>query len=291
MTVRLAAAGWEAELRPEIGGALSALRLDGIDVLRPMAHGAVDPLQSSCFPLVPYCNRIKAGAFAWQGEAVQLPRNFPPETSSLHGMGWQVPWQVVHADAFRCTLAHQHAGLGPRPWKSAPDTWPWAYVAQQRVRLGPQGLKVTLDLTNLSNGPMPAGLGLHPYFRRSDETAVRFSSRGMVRVDESLIPAGDFVPAATFADWAAGTPLPDVLVDHCFVDWGGKVEIVDAAGTIAMRATGAPDLHVYAPADGSALCFEPVSHTPDALNQAPAAMITLPPGCTASLTMEISASA
>ena len=290
MTVHLAAGGWEAELRPEIGGALAALRLGGVDVLRAMPLGALDPLEAACFPLVPYCNRIAEGAFAWQGNTVRMPHNFAPETNSLHGLGWQQSWDVAHADTFRCTLVHDHAGIGPQPWTRAIETWPWAYGAQQRFRLGPRGLKITLDLTNRSAVPMPAGLGLHPYFRRAADTKVRFHSKGMVRVDARQIPFGDPAEPDTLADFARGDRLPRTLVDHTFTDWDGTVEIADATGTITMRAAGAPALHVYAPTDGSALCFEPVTHTPDALNQAPVAMIVLPPGCTASLTMEITAS-
>lgn len=291
MTVRLTAGGWEAELRPDIGGSLSALRRDGVDVLRPLPAGSKTVLESSCFPLVPYCNRIAGGHFDWAGDEVRMPRNFPPEENSLHGLGWQAAWEVVRSDSLRCTLVHEHSGLGPRPWKGDLTDWPWAYRAEQRVRLGMRGCKITLDLTNLSNVPMPAGLGLHPYFRRLPETQVRFASKGMVPVDEHLIPTADFVESDTFAEWGEGTALPGGLVDHCFVRWGGQVAISDALGTITMTARGVPDLHVYSPADGSALCFEPVTHIPDALNQAPGDMIVLPPRCTASIAMEISASA
>jgi aldose 1-epimerase len=83
--------------------------------------------------------------------------------------------------------------------------------------------------------------------------------------------------------------LPGETVDHCFAGWGGEAVIEDERGTIAISATGAPHLHVYAPADGSALCCEPVSHTPDALNRAPEEMAILPPGCSTSLTMRLSA--
>jgi aldose 1-epimerase len=283
MTVQLAAAEWQAEVRPEIGGVLSALRYKGVNVLRPMPAGAADPLQSSCFPLVPYCNRIAEGTFHWGEQTIAMRGNFPPEPHSLHGLGWQVPWDVVRADSFRCTLVHHHSGAEPG--------WPWAYRAEQRVRLGAQGLKIMLDLTNFSDTPMPAGLGFHPYFRRTADSQVRFASEGMVAVDTGLIPTGELLPAKALADFSAGTVLPPVLVDHCFVQWAGRVQIADALGTISMSARGTPNLHVYSPADGSALCCEPVSHTPDAPNQTAADMIVLPPGCTASVEMEISATA
>ena len=281
MTVRLSGGGWEAELNLAAGGSIAALRKDGQDVLRPMPEGSLDPLAASCFPLVPYCNRIRGGRFEWRGADVRLPLNFPPENNSLHGFGWQSEWTLVRHSGFKCALMHSYDGEGG---------WPWAYDAEQRIRLGEKGCRITLDVTNRSANAMPLGLGLHPYFRRRPETRVCFSAGAMVEIDERMIPTGKSLAADHLAKWREGAPLPDVLVDHCFTQWDHAVRIEDDLGTIDMRARGARHLHVYAPPSGEALCFEPVTHTPDALNQQPDEMIVLPPACTASIDMEIDAS-
>jgi aldose 1-epimerase len=280
---------WEAGLLPEQGGRLTSLTFRGVEVLRSMEEGAADPLDSACFPLVPYCNRISDGTFAWLRDEVQLPRNFAPETASIHGLGWQGSWNVVSSRDFKCAMEQRFDGLGPRPWKGAIDNWPWAYHAEQRVRLGEKGCAITLNLTNLSNVPMPAGLGFHPYFRRRPETRVTFNSNGIWLVDEAQIPTGEIALSDHFADFAQGAALPAQTIDHCYMLWNGTARIEDDLGSIALTARGAPFLHVYAPEDGSALCLEPVSHMPDALNQSPGDMTSLPPGCSASLQMWISA--
>jgi aldose 1-epimerase len=118
--ISLAAGDWTAELRPEIGGVLSALRHRGIDILRPMPREANSPLQSACFPLVPYCNRIRDGRFTFAGRNVMLPANFPPEPHSLHGFGWQQAWTLESRAETKCVLLHEYDGAGP---------WPWAYRA------------------------------------------------------------------------------------------------------------------------------------------------------------------
>ena len=281
MSLHLAAHGWQAELRPDAGAAFASLTHDGVEVLRALPDGIDDPLASGCFPLVPYCNRIADARFAWDGRTVQLPRNFPPEDNSLHGFGWQTAWAVEQENESSCALVHEYTGG---------EGWPWPYRARQKVRLGADGLKLWLDITNLGDSPMPTGLGLHPYFRRRPETKVRFAARGMIEIDERLIPTGETLPADLFANWGGETSLPEGLVDHCFTGWGGTVSVTDDLGTITMTASGAPYLHVYSPADGSALCFEPVSHRPDALNQSPDGMTLLPPGCTASMEMTVGVS-
>lgn len=281
MTIALKAGNWEAEVRPEIGGALASLRRRGVDVLRPMPPQATDPLLSACFPLVPYCNRIRDGCFAFGGREVALPANFPPEPHSLHGLSWQREWTVESAVESKCVLVDDYDGTGG---------WPWAYRAQQRVRLGLKGCAITLVVINRSDMPMPAGLGLHPYFRRRPETELHFHADHVLLTGADPLPTGITAPAEHFADWASGSRLPSETVDHCFAGWQGSATVRDDLGTIAVSADGAPHLHLYAPADGSALCLEPVTHTPDALNRAPEEMIVLPPGCAASLTLRISAS-
>ena len=240
-----------------------------------------DPLESACFPLAPYCNRIREGRFRFGGRQVVLPPNHPPERHSLHGLSWRRRWKVERRAEDRCVLADEYNGSGP---------WPWPYRAEQRIRLGPRGCTITLFLTNRGEHTMPAGIGLHPYFRRSTDTRVRFTADRVLLADDGMLPTGVAAPPYHFAEWATGAALPRETVDHCFAGWVGEVAIEDSAGAIVMSASGAPHLHVYAPSGGSALCFEPVSHTPDALNRSPAEMTVLPPGCSAALTMRIAAS-
>lgn len=278
--IALHSGAWQAELRPEAGGAMAALRCRGTDILRAMPAGSRNPLEAACFPLAPYCNRVRDGRFAFAGQGVTLPPNFPPEPHSIHGFIWQRPWSVESRAENKCVLVDEYDGMGP---------WPWAYRARQRIRLGPGGCAVTLVVTNLSSVPMPAGLGFHPYFRRRPETRVSFAADHVLLADPDTLPTGVTAPADHFGDWAVAAPLPPETVDHCHVDWRGHASIADDLGSIALEAEGAPHLHLYAPADGSALCLEPVSHTPDALNRSPGEMIVLPPGCSASLTMRIAA--
>ncbi|GAA0268549.1 aldose 1-epimerase [Alteraurantiacibacter aestuarii] len=287
----LRAGDWQAGVLPAVGGALSHLSFRGVDILRTMPPQSGDVLQAACFPLVPYCNRIRDAAFEWQEQAVQLPHNFMPETSSLHGLGWQEEWQVTGGRDFKIAMVHNHAGSGPARWNGQSDQWPWAYEAEQRIRLGPKGCAISLTLTNRSNIPMPAGLGLHPYFRRRAGSRVQFHADGMLMVDDALIPTGEIAPPALYGDWENGSALPASTIDHCFSGWNGSAVITDDLGTITLAARGAPFLHLYAPADGSALCLEPVSHAPDALNQDPGGITALPPACSATLQLWIGADA
>jgi aldose 1-epimerase len=278
VTLTLRSGGWQAAVRPEVGGSLASLTFDGREVLRTMPLTSTSPLEAACFALAPYCNRIRDGRFTFAGREIVLPPNFAPERHSIHGLSWQREWRVESQSENKCVIVDHYDGTGP---------WPWAYRAEQRVRLGDKGLAVTLVLTNRGETPMPAGIGLHPYFRRYEGARVRFAADHVLLSDPECLPTGVTAPADHFANFRQGATLPVETVDHCFAAWKGEASIEDELGTIAISASGAPHLHLYAPADGSALCLEPVSHTPDALNRVPEEMTVLPPGCSASLTMRI----
>ena len=280
--IRLAADDWECRLRPEIGGCVAALRRGGIDILRPMPPASKEPLDSACFPLVPFCNRVAGGRFRFGNHDVALSPNHLPEPHALHGLGWHRSWSVVISEPDHARLVHAHDG------KSG---WPWPYHSEQNVRLGPDGLEITLAVINLSEEPAPAGLGLHPYFRRSDQTVVQFTATSLLLSGPALLPTGEEVDPDALAAWSIGATPPAATVDHCHTGWSGSARIIDELGEICLSASNANYLHVYAPTQGSALCLEPVSHRPDALNMCPEDMQVLLPGETLSITMRIAVAA
>ena len=276
--IELAAGDWSARLRPEVGGSIAALKCEGAPILRTMMDEADHPLQAGCFPLVPYANRIAAGGFSFGGHVVRIAPNLQGESHPLHGFGWLVEWRCIRHAPSSALLEHAFAGSAE---------WPWSYIAHQHVALDANGLTVRLMTRNTSDEPAPMGLGLHPYFRRARNTRMTFLADAMLGIDSECLVDGSRSPVDTLAPWSDGAVLPEVLVDHCFAKWGGTAMIADERGRITIRGFGTPHCHVYAPPDGEELCLEPVSHTPDALNRAPAEMIVLPPGCAAGVAMRI----
>ena len=279
--IELAAGKWRARLRPETGGALAALDLGDLPILRTMADTADHPLQSACFPLVPYANRIAEGRFRFGGHSVAISPNLSGQRHPLHGLGWLTPWRTIRSDDASTLLEHAHEGSAE---------WPWAYVAHQHVALDETGCTIRLMVQNRASEAAPMGLGLHPYFRRSPSTRLTFEAQEMLGIDDEFLADGSQHPADVLAPWGQGAALPDVLVDHAFARWAGTATIADERGTIRIRGFGAPHCHVFAPPGGEELCVEPVSHAPDALNQAPDDMPVVLPGCAAGIALRIEGS-
>lgn len=270
----------EAAFAPAFGGALHWLTRDGVDILRRTAPGATDPLAMTSFPLVPYANRIAHGRFDFDGQSHQLPLNFGDHPHSLHGLGWQAKWTATETGAAHVTMVHDHAGmLG----------WPWPYRAEQRVSLTASDLSISLSLENLSDAPMPAGLGFHPYFEADEHTTLCFDADGLWLSTPDMLPDRQ-VPADTLGDWSRPAPvLGDSLIDNAYAGWTGPVQVVRGDGTgLTLSATGADWLHVYRPPGERFFCAEPVTHMPDAIHRG--GMPVLAPGATAHLSMTIAVS-
>jgi aldose 1-epimerase len=253
----------EIELRlvPGLGGAISAFRHRGREVMPPAGAALLehdDPRAAACFPLVPFSNRIANARFRFGGRSYELPRNFPPEPHAIHGQGWQLPWAVAAASARRAELTLRHA---------VPGT-PLDYCARQLFALEDDGLAVTVEATNVGSSPMPAGIGLHPYFLRTDSVTLRAGLEHVWLADEGNIPKERAaVPAAW--DLARAPRVAALELDNCFGGWDGRAEIRWRESDLVLRIEAEPvfgHLVVYVPRGQSFFCVEPVSNANDGFN-------------------------
>ncbi len=257
----------EVVLAPSIGGAIASYRSESdgriVHWLRPTDGADVergDPLATACFPLVPYSNRIRAGRFAFDGQDIQLPRNFGDHPHSIHGHGWQAPWTVANAGASTAILEYRHAA-GP---------WPFDYSARQTFELAADGLAVRLELVNESEHRMPAGIGLHPYFPRTPQARVRAGVSGIWLADDQSMPLEHLGPQGA-KDPNCWLNADEVELDNIYTGWTGRAEIEwpDHGARLEMTAHGPLEfLVLFTPHGEDFFCVEPVSHCIDAFNMA-----------------------
>jgi aldose 1-epimerase len=259
--VRLQRGEVELDLCPRIGGAITGLRWRGRDLLRPAGPACRkggDPLGASSFPLVPFSNRIADARFAFQGRVYQLERNLRPEPHAIHGHGWQGAWTVERASAGRAELTFAHAVAGT----------PLDYRARQTFALHRDGLELALELTNAGAGPMPAGIGHHPYFLRTDGVTLCARLDHVWLPDERKIPQRR-VPLPAAWDFADGLRLAPLELDHGFGGWDGRAELRWPELDLALAIEAGPifrHLVIYVPPGQNFFCVEPVTHVNDGFN-------------------------
>jgi aldose 1-epimerase len=266
--VVLQSAATRVVLDPRRGGTIRELKWQGRDVLRPTpAQAGDDPFDTACFPMVPFVNRIAHGRFEFGGRTVQLERNWSEDPHPLHGQGWRKPWNVVPESASRATLR----------FEGGADEWPWRYRCEQHFHLQPDGLSVELSLENLSTGPMPAMLGLHPYF--PDATQVRMNAR-LPRVwltDRGALPLGEVHTPLAWS-FEPARPVKTVALDHGFPGWDGVVSLRWPDRTVTITARDCPCLHVFVPADKDYFCVEPQTAAAGALTRGAGEATVIAPG-------------
>ncbi|EFH12079.1 aldose epimerase [Pseudoroseomonas cervicalis] len=268
MSLRLAAAGWDAMLRPGQGAAFAALRWQGRDLLAPLPDGA-DPNtgMAGAFWMLPWTNRLEGGAFPWAGAVHAFPITHPAEGNALHGLARALPWQVEAATPGAATLAQQGDG-GPFHWR-----------ARLGIALSAAGLRLSLALENAGDAPCPMGFGWHPWFARPEGCTVRFAATHRFPTDDRKLP----LPPEP-SPGLSGGEAEWLGLDAQFAGWDGVAELHRPDGCLTLRARGdwARNLQVYAPAHLPLLCLEPVSHVPAVINRpdlAPwGAMRVLAPG-------------
>lgn len=240
---------WEALILPEQGAAFAALRWRGRDLLVPTPEGARHPGGYGAFWMLPWANRLDGGRIA--GHA--MPINRPVEDTAIHGLARDLPWEVITATADRAVL-RQNLNFAP-----------FDYAARLTLLLDADGLLMEMELRHEGQAPVPYGMGWHPWFLRSAETALQLKATQRASHDARGLPQ-HFSSCAGIATDEAGL----IGLDNFFAGWDGAARLSTPGCTMTLAATGdfAAGVQVYAPAAQQVLCVEPVSHMPDAPNRA-----------------------
>lgn len=259
--LQLTAGPLELVLAPDVGASIVRLDYVAEKARTPVLRGADgdlrSPLEAGSFPLVPYCNRIRDGRFSFRGREVTIARNMETDASPLHGDGWLARWEVVSAARASAELSYRHE----------PGEWPWRYEAVQLFELDEGGLSIRLICRNLSDEPMPCGLGQHPYFHCTPKTRLATQVTDAWTIDEKVLPA-EKVPASGRYDLADRLICGQDL-DNGFGGWGGtaRLETPGLPFRIEISSPDARFFQVYSPSSGGIVVAEPVSHANAAMNE------------------------
>jgi aldose 1-epimerase len=251
---RLTDGDLEVEVLPELGARLHRVRAFGTDILRtppdPADHRA-DPFFWGGYVMAPWCNRVEPHAMEVGGRRVELGVNFRDGTA-IHGQVYVAPWSDT--------------GDGAYEIRAGGDGWPWPYEVGARYTVADATLRWELSVTNLADEPMPAGIGIHPWFLRPIEVAIRAASVYPSNMATEAHPE----PVEGTLDLRTLAPMPDDL-DGCWTDLEDPAVVVrwPAAGlTMRMHAgTTSPVIVAASPSDVDAVAIEPETHAPQAIRR------------------------
>lgn len=286
----------ELAVVPEAGASIAGLsaRVHGaqVPILRPTPDDAIASLNSSlfaCFALVPWSNRLADARFAFGGRTYQLKPN-TPEGYAIHGDVRKRSWRVRAASDTSLELAFASRDF-------ADVNFPFPFEVTLHYALDGATLRTSLALTSRADEPMPAGLGFHPYYRRTllDDTEQVEIQATAPRVYRELVPVHPAVAIAAGQDFSRGRALGDQDFDTCFAGWDGLATITWPRSRV--RAHVACDatldhMILFAPPGKPFFALEPVSNANNGFNLAAlgdpdAGMRVLAPGETLSGTWRL----
>lgn len=253
----LACGPWLAEVVPDRGARMTRLTFGNLDVLEPIidwtAPGRAWPA-AGLYPLVPFSNRIEHGLLHASDREVQLKVHPFAAPHVVHGPGHRRAW----------TVAERHPGdLHLQLDYPADEDWPWPFVASLTYALRADSVLCRIELTNRSDAPMPAGVGLHPFFHAPTDTRYRLAHRDVWPQSDLDPPLPHFSEQAKLVE---GTVTEQGLIS-CLGRWDGAAVIERA--DLAVMIEASPNLShlvVYRAAGSAFLCLEPVSHATNAFN-------------------------
>jgi aldose 1-epimerase len=257
----------DLQIVPAIGGSIARLdlrRSDGAhSILRPADPALLardGAAQAAMHPLVPFANRVPDNVIDLVDPPIRLQPNVAGESCALHGTGWQRAWRVLQAREDRYVTE-----------LTVPETeWAFGFRAIQEFSVQGAQFHASIELENISQRPIPAGIGFHPYFVRTAGMTMQFRAErfwlegpGHLPTDAISVP-----PALDFSDPAL---IPGTWTNNCYSGWDGQAKICDPARGLELHLDASAtlrELMLYTPPSAAFFCIEPQSHTSGATNRA-----------------------
>lgn len=279
----------------EVGGGLRRWTRAGRDIL---AGYEVDgPCTSGRGQqLIPWPNRIRDGRYAFAGVDHQLPLTEVEHHNSSHGLVRWAPWRLVDRSDTSITVGHR---LFPQPG------WDWHLESTTTYAVAPDGLTVTVRVTNVGDEAAPFGYGAHPYVAIGDtpveDVEVAIPGASFVEVDDRLIPTATHPVDGSPYDFRERKAIGARRLDTAYTG----LEVVDGRWTVTVAVPGEAEVDVWGEAEalpwvqvfsGKAeadqagehgIAVEPMSCPPDAFNSGDS-LVELAPGRTWTATWGIS---
>ncbi|CQR62844.1 aldose epimerase [Streptomyces leeuwenhoekii] len=246
--ITLTAGDAEATVLPGNGGRIGGLRVGGTELLRQGDR-------YGCFPMVPWCGRIREGRFRDGAAVHRMPLNAPPH--AIHGTARDAAWRTARVTRDEAVLTHDLT-----------DPWPYPGRVTQVVSLTEDALTLTMAVETYESS-FPAQIGWHPWFNRTldggEGVRIDFAPAWQEERGEDHLPTGRRVD-----------PLPGPW-DDCFGMPGGVDVTLTWPGRLELKVTSPEEWVVVYDEQEAAVCVEPQTGPPDGLNSAPRLVTPLEP--------------
>lgn len=197
----------------EVGGGLRELSAHGVSLLDTYTADAMaDGGRGQ--PLLPWPNRIRDGAYAFEGRALQLGLSEVKNHNASHGLTRWANWRVARRSATSCTMELR---LHPSPG------YPFMLDLALRYALDDRGLTVALSMRNVGATAAPVGAGFHPYLTVGtplvDQALLTLPAHTVLTTDSRGLPTQERkAVVGTPLDFTSGRAIGTAVIDAPYTD-------------------------------------------------------------------------
>ncbi|MFI2431226.1 aldose 1-epimerase [Streptomyces sp. NPDC018693] len=245
--ITLTAGDAEAVVQAGNGGRVGGLRVGGVELLRQGER-------FGCFPMVPWCGRIREGRFRDGAGVQQMPLNAPPH--AIHGTVRDGAWKVARRSETEAVLTYDLV-----------EPWPYSGRVTQIVALGEGALTLSMAVETYDDS-FPAQIGWHPWFNRNigdQDVRIDFHPAWQEERGDDHLPTGNRVE-----------PKPGPW-DDCFGMPGGVDVTLTWPGQLELKVSSPEEWVVLYDEQEAAVCVEPQTGPPNGLNTHPRLVTPLEP--------------
>lgn len=243
------------------------------------------PTRSGQPILFPFPGRMREGRFMFDGKTYQLPATERNTQNAIHGFTPRSAWRVIDwngHDDFAFVTGQFNLK------KDSPENlphWPADFNLNVTYKLYRDRLRVDAAVENLGPGPLPFGLGYHPYFRLAGMPDAEINECTLqahveqVWATQNNLPTGERLDLPPELDFRRPTPIGSTQLDNAFTAPGrtGATSLREMAVLSHPQALGRVrifadaefrDLVLFTPPHRQAIAIEPYTCSADAANLA-----------------------
>ena len=227
--------------------------------------------------LAPWPNRLADGRYEFNGVQAQAALDEPELRNAIHGLVRWLPWTLQTRHQNQLSLRLQ---LHPSPG------YPFSLLLEMAYHVGREGLSVTTTAHSTDGGPIPFGLGFHPYLRAGleeiDGAILQLPAHHTVDLDGRGVPTGGLTAVeGTEHDFTTPRAVGATVLDTAFTtldrDTDGRAwaSLDDPAGTAGVALWADPGFGYFMVYTGDtlgelsrrrqAVAIEPMTCPPNAL--------------------------
>lgn len=210
-----------------LGAAVRELTHEGRPLVVGFDAGEEMPSFRGAF-VAPWPNRIADGRYSFDGSDYELPVNEPERGTALHGLVFDVPWDLVEHTPSSVTLSCTIEPI---------ESYPFRLSLEARFSVDGQGFRTDVTAVNTGQARAPYGVCPHPYLVAGpsplDAWVLELPAATVLTVTpDRLLPVAKESVAGTPFDFRSARALDVVQIDHAFTDL-----VRDDSGLATVRVT------------------------------------------------------